>query len=147
MQKEGESVQEYMAALQKLSLHCNFGNYLKTELRNQFVFGIKFLRIQARLLETVDLTMDSALKIACSMEKADHGIHQLKEDQAAGPLVAVDFVGARTKSKKKMSEKERKKAGHLFSKSETKKALTSKNSGNVRQMRNSVKSDKIICLR
>lgn len=60
-----------MAALQKLSLHCKFGNYLKTELRNQFVFGIKYSRIQDRLLETVDLTMESVLNIACSMEKAE----------------------------------------------------------------------------
>lgn len=80
IQKEGELVQEYLAALQKLSLYCKFGNYLKTELRNQFVFGIKYPQIQARLLEIVDLTMDSTLKIACSMEKADQGIHQLKDD-------------------------------------------------------------------
>jgi len=86
LQKDGESALEYMAALQKLSLHCKFGNYLKTELRNQFVFGIKYPRIQVRLLETVDLTMESALNIACSMEKADQGIHQLKEDQkGSGP--------------------------------------------------------------
>lgn len=62
---------EPVLASQKLSLHCKFGNYLKTELRNQFVFGMKYPRIQARLLETVDLTMESALNIACSMEKAE----------------------------------------------------------------------------
>jgi len=61
MQKDGEAAQEYLVALQKLSLHCKFGNYLKTELRNQF--GIKNPRIQARLLESVDLTMERALKI------------------------------------------------------------------------------------
>ncbi|XP_029671420.1 uncharacterized protein LOC115240424 [Formica exsecta] len=146
MQKDGESAQEYMAALQKLSLHCKFGNYLKTELRNQFVFGIKFPRIQARLLETVDL-MDLALKIACSMEKADQGIHQLKEDQGTGPLVAVDFIGAGVKSKKKLSEKERKKAGQPILKLEAKKTWSSKDSGSVRHNRNNVKLDKIVCYR
>lgn len=70
MQKEGEAAQEYMAALQKLSLYCKFGNYLNTELRNQFVFGIKNPRIQARL-KTIDLTKERALKIACAMEMAD----------------------------------------------------------------------------
>ncbi|XP_071580116.1 uncharacterized protein [Temnothorax nylanderi] len=146
MQKDGESAQEYLAALQKLSLHCKFGNYLKTELRNQFVFGIKYPRIQVRLLETVDLTMETALKIACSMEKADQGIHQLKKDQSAGPLVAVDFVGAGAKSKKKSGEKERKKTGQ-FSKSEAKKTPSSKDFGSTKQIRNGGKSDKIVCFR
>ena len=41
MQRSEESAQEYMAALQKLSLHCKFGDYLQTELRNQFVYGLK----------------------------------------------------------------------------------------------------------
>ncbi|KAK9727473.1 hypothetical protein QE152_g19137 [Popillia japonica] len=40
-QQEGESVQEYLTALQKLAINCNFGTYLKTALRNQFVFGLK----------------------------------------------------------------------------------------------------------
>lgn len=37
-QSEGESVQQFVAALHKLSIHCKFGDYLKTALRNQFVF-------------------------------------------------------------------------------------------------------------
>ncbi|KMQ83907.1 hypothetical protein RF55_18822 [Lasius niger] len=45
LQKDGELAQEYLAALQKLSLYCKFGKYLKTELRNQFVFGMKNPRI------------------------------------------------------------------------------------------------------
>lgn len=147
MQKDRESAQEYMAALQKLSLHCKFGNYLKTELRNQFVFGIKFPRIQARLLETVDLTMDSALKITCSMEKTDQGIHQLKEEQGTGSSAAIDFIGAGAKSKKKLSEKERKKAGQPCSKSEAKKTFSSKDSGSVRQFKSGAKTDKIVCFR
>lgn len=34
MQRSEENAQEYMAALQKLSLHCKFREYLQTELRN-----------------------------------------------------------------------------------------------------------------
>lgn len=33
-QQEDENVQQFMAALQKLSSHCKFGSYLKTALRN-----------------------------------------------------------------------------------------------------------------
>ncbi|XP_018404622.1 PREDICTED: uncharacterized protein K02A2.6-like, partial [Cyphomyrmex costatus] len=34
-QLENETILQYMAALQKLSINCNFGTYLKTALRNQ----------------------------------------------------------------------------------------------------------------
>jgi len=138
MQKDGEAAQEYLAALQKLSLHCKFGNYLKTELQNQFVFGIKNPRIQARLLESVDLTMERALKIAYTMEMADQGVHQLKDE----PLAAVDFVGAGSKNKKKSDEKERKK--QKFGKAEARR--TSKGPGNVK-FKNDLKNNKIICFR
>lgn len=56
-----------------------FWQLFTKELRNQFVFEIKYSRIQARLLETVDLTMDSAFKIACSMEKTDQDIYTSAE--------------------------------------------------------------------
>ncbi|XP_071578607.1 uncharacterized protein [Temnothorax nylanderi] len=45
LQLPEESAQEYMTALQKLSLHCKFGEYLKAELRNQFVYGLRNQRI------------------------------------------------------------------------------------------------------
>lgn len=73
-------MQEYMAALQKLSLHCKFGSYLQTELRNQFVYGLKNQRIQSRLLETANLTKDSALKVACGMELAEKSVNRMKEE-------------------------------------------------------------------
>lgn len=50
-QLEGEAVQQFVAALHKLSIHCKFGDYLKTALRNQFVFGLSNKKAQARLLE------------------------------------------------------------------------------------------------
>lgn len=75
MQRLDESAQEYMAALQRLSLHCKFGNYLQTELRNQFVFGLNNQRIQSKLLKTPNLTKESVLKIACGMELAEKGVN------------------------------------------------------------------------
>ncbi|XP_011699447.1 PREDICTED: uncharacterized protein LOC105456824 [Wasmannia auropunctata] len=107
LQQPEESVQEYMAALQKLSLHCKFGEYLKTELRNQFVFGLRNQRIQGRLLETANLTMESALKTVSGMELAEKGVSELKTEAA----VAVDFVGAGAKAVKKTADKEAKSKG------------------------------------
>jgi len=106
MQRSKESVQEYMAALQKLSLYCKFGDYLQTELRNQFVFGLKNQRIQSRLLETPNLTRESAMKIACGMELAEKGVNKLKEEN---PLEAtVNLVGMGSKQKKTKNRDEKK---------------------------------------
>lgn len=79
-----------MAALQKLSSHCKFGSYLKTALRNQFVFGLRNQRIQSRLLEVADLMMEKALKTATMMELAEQGVSKLKAETAA----AIEYVGA-----------------------------------------------------
>jgi len=106
MQRQEESAQEYMASLQKLSLHCKFGDYLQMELRNQFVFGLKNQRIQARLLETPNLTREMALKIACGMELAEKGVNKLKEDNPTETV--VDFVGAGAKQKKTKRQEEQK---------------------------------------
>lgn len=108
LQLPEESAQEFMAALQKLSLHCKFGEYLKTELRNQFVYGLRNQRIQGRLLETANLTMESALKTASGMELAEKGVTDLKSEAA----VAVDFVGSSGKALKKKTDKEVKPKGH-----------------------------------
>ena len=67
-QHEGESAQEYLTALQKLAINCNFGTYLNTALPNQFTFGLRSERIQNRLLESKKLTYDSALETAVAME-------------------------------------------------------------------------------
>lgn len=44
-QQEGECVQEYVHALQKMSINCGFGTYLEKAVRNQFNFGVKSHRI------------------------------------------------------------------------------------------------------
>lgn len=49
-QAEGESVQQFVAALHKLSIYCKFGHYLKTALRNQVMFGLLNKKARARLL-------------------------------------------------------------------------------------------------
>ncbi|XP_040167307.1 uncharacterized protein LOC120902541 [Anopheles arabiensis] len=59
-----ETAEEYLVALRKIAVTCNFGEYLQKALRNQLVFGIKRGDIRDRLLEKRDLTLDGALEIA-----------------------------------------------------------------------------------
>ncbi|RLU16162.1 hypothetical protein DMN91_011922 [Ooceraea biroi] len=87
-QQEGETVQQFVATLQKLSLYCNFGSYLQTALRNHMVFGLRSKRIQSRLLEMRNLTFEKAVETAVSMELSEKDANQL---QAIVPT-SVDYV-------------------------------------------------------
>ncbi|XP_059610782.1 uncharacterized protein K02A2.6-like [Phlebotomus argentipes] len=82
-QAEGESCDEYLAALRKLSTKCNFGEFLAKALRNQFVVGLRNKTIQQRLLEKRELTLELALDIAKAMESSELGeevIQQRKQE-------------------------------------------------------------------
>nr|XP_029711524.1 uncharacterized protein K02A2.6-like [Aedes albopictus] len=68
-----ETVDEYLVALRRIAVTCNFGAYLETALRNQLVFGIKRNDIRSRLLERRQLTLQDALDIAVSMELSRKG--------------------------------------------------------------------------
>jgi len=78
-QQDDESVQQYVAALRKLSIHCKFGDYLNTALRNQLVFGLRSIKAQSRLLEKSDLDFDEAVRIAATMELSDKSSAQMKD--------------------------------------------------------------------
>lgn len=78
-QQDGESIHDFLKALQRLSTTCKFGSYLDTALRNQFVFGLQNQNIQARLLEVADLTLQSALNKAYSMDIATKNAAQIQK--------------------------------------------------------------------
>ncbi|XP_055543420.1 uncharacterized protein LOC129728971 [Wyeomyia smithii] len=59
-----ETVDEYLVALRRIAVTCNFGAYLERALRNQLVFGIKRNDIRSRLLEKSQLTLQNARDIA-----------------------------------------------------------------------------------
>lgn len=97
-QADDETVEEFSIALRKLAIHCKFGEYLCTALRNQFVFGLRSVRIQNRLLETTALTMDGALTTAKAMELSAKGgaeIQQQKESKST-----VNYIQQRNKTTK-----------------------------------------------
>ncbi|CAL1678848.1 unnamed protein product [Lasius platythorax] len=85
-QGEGESVQQFVAALHKLSINCNFGQYLQTALRNQLVFGLLSKRAQSRLLETKDLNFEK-VEMAIAMELSEKDVDQIQ----AGPANVISL--------------------------------------------------------
>ncbi|XP_070531592.1 uncharacterized protein [Ptychodera flava] len=77
-QREGESISDYIVALKKLSLHCNYGDFLNRALRDRFVCGLIDERIQNKLLNTVDLTFTRACQIATAMEMAERKTREFR---------------------------------------------------------------------
>jgi len=67
-QNEKESATEYMSELRRLAKSCNFGPYLMTTLRYQFVRGLQDQRYQRELLCESELTAEMALKKARAAE-------------------------------------------------------------------------------
>lgn len=77
-QNEGEGVSTYVAELNKLSEHCQFGENLNDTLRDRFVCGQKHEHIQKRLLTESDLTFAKAVEIAMAMEIATKDAFELQ---------------------------------------------------------------------
>ena len=82
-QKPGESIGEYVVALKKLSIHCNFGEFLNRALRDRFVCGLNNVKIQNKLLTTENITFDKACQIAKSMEMAERNTQEFHPTTSA----------------------------------------------------------------
>ena len=63
-----ESISDFIAAIRKLSLKCEFGEFLSEALRDRLVCGIQDVRIRKRLPVEKDSTWDKALEISKSLE-------------------------------------------------------------------------------
>lgn len=87
MQMEGECIRDYIAVLRKMAVNCNFGEYLKTALRNQFVCGVRNKVIREKLLSTKDLKFDDAISTALNFE-----IMQEKSAEMSQPTNSVHRV-------------------------------------------------------
>ena len=71
-----EGTNDFMAALRRLAKTCNFGQYLDSALRDQFVCGLRDEKCQRELLCIQDLTANIALQKATAAEAV------VKETQA-----------------------------------------------------------------
>ena len=73
VQKQGESVADYVAELRRISEHCNFSS-LETMLRDQLVCGVRDSRIQKKLLAESTLDFKKAFGIAQAVEPGRQSI-------------------------------------------------------------------------
>ena len=63
-----ERIADFMAELRHLAKTCNFGQYLETALRDQFVCGLRDEKCQQELLSIQDLTAAIALQKTTAAE-------------------------------------------------------------------------------
>ena len=72
-----------MAELRRLAKTCNFGDYLDTAIRDQFVCGLGDLKCQKELLCTADLTVAVALQKARAVEVVTQEAKAMQEPSQA----------------------------------------------------------------
>ena len=90
-QKADESVADFLTALRKLSIRCEFGTFLDQALRDRFVCGVASVTIQKRLLAEDGLESSRALEIAQGIEAAEKNSKELKAEQ---PTTDLNFTGS-----------------------------------------------------
>ncbi|UYV70634.1 K02A2.6-like, partial [Cordylochernes scorpioides] len=71
IQKETESVSEYLVEIKRLASTCGFGEFLKESLRDKLVCGLRNAKIQRRILSEGDVPLARVVEIALSMEAAE----------------------------------------------------------------------------
>ena len=77
-QAEGESINNYVAELRRLTTHCQFGDFLDQALRDRLVCGLRNEGIQKKLLTEADLTLARAIELSVGMESAERNARSLK---------------------------------------------------------------------
>ncbi|XP_055613053.1 uncharacterized protein K02A2.6-like [Uranotaenia lowii] len=97
-EREDETINEFLVALRKLAMTCNFGDYLNNALRNQLVIGLKSDAIRARLLEVRGLTLEKARDIAVSMELSVKGGYEIRSLQCKSEVSLVEHQYAKSAS-------------------------------------------------
>ena len=81
-----ERTADFMAKLRRLAKTCNFGQYLETALRDQFVCGLRDEKCQRELLSIQDLTAEIAIRRATAAEVVSKETQAMRES-ATGPVM------------------------------------------------------------
>ena len=97
VQKEGETIADFVAALRKLAESCQFGNVLEEMLRDRIVCGIRDNAVQRRLLAEPKLTFAKAFETVQAVESAEKSIVVLqaqKQERSEVPTVSTVELNA-----------------------------------------------------
>ena len=104
VQKEGESVEQFVTDLKKMVKNCEYIEPADSMVRDCLVFGIRNLKMQERMLrEDIDkLTLSKALDYCRAVEATDYQL-QIMHGQNSTQTVHAVSVKPKFKPKKKLS--------------------------------------------
>jgi len=91
IQQEGESAEQYIAALYNLAESCEYGTMKSELIRDRLVVGIRDIGLSERLQADDKLTLDKAKK-AIRIKEAVHEQQELLQGDTKGNPISVDGV-------------------------------------------------------
>ena len=89
VQKEGESVWQFVTRLRQLAALCEFGDQVDDFIRDQVVYNCRSKRLRTKLLAEQDLTLDRTLALSAATEAAEHQAAQIAHDGERVSAVAT----------------------------------------------------------
>ena len=75
--KPNEAVNDYVAALRKLAMECDFAGSLEDNLRDRLVCGINEVSVQRKMLTEPALDLKKAMQIAITAEATEKHVREL----------------------------------------------------------------------
>eukprot|EP00731_Ephydatia_muelleri_P019872 Em0012g697a len=92
VQKESESIAQFVAELRRLAVHCEFEGTLEIMLRDRLVCGVCDPQLQKRLLAERQLTFSKALELAQAFESAESSSRDIQAVRSPSVLLPVHSV-------------------------------------------------------
>lgn len=98
-QNPGESFDEFLTSVKKLSSTCNFGDLKDSLIRDRIVSGIFDKNLKDRLLREDNLTLEKCIKMCKTSELAEHQIKTMNPENKIDAVKNKGFVYNKNASK------------------------------------------------
>ena len=100
VQKEHESVEQYVTALRSLASTCEFGNLKDDMIRDKIVCGIRSDSIRTKLLQESKLTLERCISLARSAETSKTQVKEITSGNNDDKVNKVDHKQSRRQFQK-----------------------------------------------
>ncbi|OON23189.1 hypothetical protein X801_00906, partial [Opisthorchis viverrini] len=105
VQKEGESIADFVSELRRLTEYCDYGDFRNDVLRDRLVVGVRNARIQQCLLADSNLTWETAYDTAVALKAAENNATLL---QSVQPTVTSESVDSSSRANRLQQSSNRK---------------------------------------
>lgn len=105
MQRQDETLEEYLTVLTNLSTACKFETLQDSLIKDMLVIGIQNTHIKERLLQEENLTVENAMKIAKSLELSQERSTKLMGKTENGEKVQAIKTNNRSRSQTRYNNK------------------------------------------